>query len=121
MYVKVLETGAGAAVISSSVISAIVSNAEPRPHAVVISVRWSVVCLIGCIIFALIAILALSRGYDRAHSRFLESDASKGNPYYRDQGQLNDVELRWILVASFLSLVGFLVGFLFLGRIAFQI
>ena len=119
MYVKVLETGAGAAVISSSVISAIVSNAEPRPHAVLISIRWSVVCLIGCIIFALIAILALSRGYDRAHSRFLESDASKGN--YPDQGQLNDFELCLILVASFLSLVGFLEGFLFLGRIAFQI
>ena len=119
MYVKVLETAAAAAAIAASIIAAIVSNGEPRAHAVLVSVRWSVVCLVACIAFALATMLALSRAYDLARSRFVETELAKIAATL-EQGQLRDVELRWILILGYCCLVGFFVGFLFVGRIAFQ-
>ena len=59
-------------------------------------------------------------GYDRARSRFIESPATPPGADL-EQGRLNDVEFCWILVSGCLCLIGFFVGFLFLGRIAFQI
>lgn len=120
MYVKVLETAAAASAISSSILAAIVSSGEPRTQVVLVSVRWSVVCLIGCIAFALVTMLALSRAYDLARSRLLESELAKVATTY-EQGPLSDSELLWILTAGYFCLVGFFVGFLFMGRLAFQI
>lgn len=120
MYVKVFETAAAASAIAASIIAAIVSSGEPRAHNVLVSVRACVVSLVGCISFALVGILALSRAYDRARSRFLETGLAK-TAQTREQGQLNDSELFCILLAGYLCLVGFFVGFLFVARIAFQI
>jgi hypothetical protein len=119
MYVKVLETAAAAAAIAASIIAAIVSNGEPRAYAVLVSVRWSVVCLVACITFALATMLALSRAYDRARSRFVETELAKVATTL-EQGQLRDVELRWILILGYFCLASFFAGFLFVGRIAFQ-
>lgn len=118
MYVKVLEIAIGAAAVAASLVSAIVSTGEPRSVAVVSSVRVSVVCLIICIVFSLVTIMGLSRGYDRARSRFLGS--AEGS-VYQDQGMLDDAELRLILATGYFSLAGFLTGFVFLARITFQI
>ena len=117
MYVKATENIAAAAVISSSILAAIVSNGA-RPHAVVISVRCCVVCLLSSVVFAIVTIISLTRGYERARSRFLETPQGKVASF-QEQGQLKDVELCLTLSAGYLCLVGFFLGFLFLGRIVF--
>jgi hypothetical protein len=51
-------------------------------------------------------------------ARFSRDPKSKG--FDLEQGELNDTELRWILGSAYVGLTGFLVGFLFIGRIVFQ-
>jgi hypothetical protein len=66
-------------------------------------------------VFSVFTILALSRGFEMAQSRHMES----GNP--PGQGQLTPTELLFILVPTFVALTGFIEGFLFLGKIASQL
>jgi hypothetical protein len=73
----------------------------------------AVFTLIVCIVASLIAMLALARGLEQARSR-------SGGAADR-QGQLNNTELIFILVATYFALASFLVGLLFLGRITFHI
>jgi hypothetical protein len=51
-------------------------------------------------------------------ARFSRDPKSEG--FDLEQGELNDTELRWILGSAYVGLTGFLVGFLFIGRIVFQ-
>jgi hypothetical protein len=119
-YVKVLEIVAGVSGVAASLVSAVVSTGEPRSAGVLSSVRSCVVSLIICIIAALVAIFGLTRGYDRARGRFA-TDPRRRPGDDTEQGQLTDIELGSILVASYFCAVGFFLGFIFLANITFQI
>ncbi len=84
------------------------------------SAKAAAVCLITCICASLLAIIALLRGHERAKSRFLEEQRKAGNSAAILEGKLNTRELLFILVPSGFSLSTFLVGFAFLGRIAYH-
>jgi len=118
MYAKVLEIVIGASAVAVSLVAAIVSKGELRSQPVLHSVKFSVVSLIACMVFGLLAILSLSRGYDRAQARYVQT---RPKTKYFDRGRLDDFEFNCILITSCFCLVGFLVGFLFLARVVFQI
>jgi len=115
MYVdaaKTLITASGVAV--ALLASSTVASARATSGLVAFSAKVAVVCLISCVCLSLIVILALIRGFERAQSRHIEGGGRAG------QGRLNSTELRFILIPSAFALSGFLVGFLFLGRIAYH-
>ncbi len=107
MYVeagKTLITASGVAV--AIVVSALGGRFSPP----IWMVQRSVVALIICIVSSFLTILALNRGYERAASRSEE----------QEEGQLTRLELILILAPAYAALVSFLLGFLYLGRIAFH-
>jgi hypothetical protein len=121
MYVdgaKTLITASGIAV--ALLASSSVSSARSASSLVAFSAKVAVVCLIACVCLSLIVILALLRGFERAQSRHIEGQRASGNQPKAGQGRLNSIELLFILIPAGLDLSCFLVGFLFLGRIAFH-
>lgn len=120
MYVegaKTLITASGIAV--ALLASSAVASARTASGVVGSSARVAAVCLIACVCLSLIVILALLRGYERAWSRNQErmSAAGEGST---SEGRLNAPELTLILVPAGFALSCFIVGFVFLGRIAFH-
>lgn len=63
-----------------------------------------------CMVSSVFAILAIARGYAHAKSR-LDSGAS---------GQLTLLEMVCVFIPEYLALVGFLIGFLYLARLTYQ-
>ena len=121
MYVdgaKTLITASGIAV--ALLASSSVSSARSTSSLVAFSAKVAVVCLISCVCLSLIVILALLRGFERAQSRHIEEQRNAGDVPKAGQGKLNSAELLFILVPAGLGLSCFLVGFVFLGRIAFH-
>ena len=88
---------------------------------VTLSAKVAVVCLIACVCFSLIVILALLRGYQQAEARHMDEERNAGSGATGGQGELTDGELLLILVPTWFALSCFLVGFTFLGRIAFHV
>jgi hypothetical protein len=86
---------------------------------VAFSVKVAAVSLISCVIFSLLLILALLRCHDLAWSRVNEERLGKGQAS-SDEGKLNAFELLCILLRTAAALSSFLVGFVFLARIAFH-
>jgi len=121
MYVdgaKTLITASGIAV--ALLASSAVSTARTSSSLIAFSAKVAVVCLISCVCLSLIVILALLRGFERAQSRHIEEQRRTGNVPRTGQGRLNAAELLFILVPAGFGLSCFLVGFVFLGRIAFH-
>jgi hypothetical protein len=100
---------------SGIAVAVVVSRLDSKNSTVLQTTKEAVFCLIICVVFSMITILSLSRGFERAQSRHMEGNNPAG------QGQLTRVELLFILVPGFFALSGFLEGFLLLGRIAFQL
>ena len=120
MYVDAIKAVASASAIAVSLVSTVTSTArETLRPAVATSVKFSVVSLILSIVGAIFTILALSRSYERSRSRF-QNDPRRSSGISDDQGELNRAELAWILASAWVGLIGFLLGFLFIGRIVFQ-
>jgi formate-dependent nitrite reductase membrane component NrfD len=120
MYVdaaKTLITASGIAV--ALLASSSVASARTASPLIAFSAKVASVCLISCVCFSLVIILALLRGYERAWSRNMEKrrTAEQGPT---NEGKLNNAELLFILVPSGVALSSFVVGFVFLGRIAFH-
>lgn len=121
MYVdgaKTMITGAGIAVALPA--SSAVASARTTNSLVAFSAKVAVVCLISCVCFSLIVILALLRGFERAQARYIDEQRNAGKSIAVGEGKLNTGELLFILVPTSLALSCFLVGFVFLGRIAFH-
>jgi len=112
MYVDVFKTAISAAGIAVALVA---SSLRDTSHLVKLSAQVSVVLLIVCIVFSLITMLALARGLEQARSRAAAKGVTNG------QGELTDTELRFILVPAAAAFITFLVGFLYLGRITFNI
>ena len=115
MYVDVAKTMVTASGIAVALVAS--SSAPVRTVDAIVraSARTGVVSLVLCLCTSLITMIALTRGHERARSRNL--DAGRGG----EEGQLTDSELRLILIPAWIALSSFLVGALFLGRIAFHI
>lgn len=121
MYVdgaKTLITASGIAV--ALVASSAVSSARSSSSLVAFSAKVAVVCLISCVCLSMVVIVALLRGFERAQSRYIEEQKKAGVVPRSGQGRLNSGELLFILVPAGLGLSSFLVGFVFLGRVAFH-
>ena len=120
MYVdgaKTLITASGIAV--ALLASSAFASARTSSPLVAVSSRVAAVSLISCICFSFVLILALLRGYERALSRINDELTSKGLGG-TDEAKLNPAELALILVTGCAALSSFLVGFVFLARIAFH-
>jgi len=121
MYVdgaKTLITASGIAV--ALLASSAVSSARTANDLVAFSAKVAVVCLISCVCLSLILILALLRGFERAENRYIDEQRKTGKQIAPGEGKLNTAELLFILLPTSLALSCFLVGFVFLGRIAFH-
>lgn len=121
MYVDGLKTMITASGIAVALLaSSSVSSARTANSLIAASAKVAVICLITCVCISIMAIVSMLRGYERALSRYLEQERKQGNNSAITEGKLNTGELFLILVLSGGALSCFLVGFLFLGRIAFH-
>lgn len=123
MYVDGVKTTITASGIAVALLaSSAVGSARTTNGIAAFSARVAVVCLISCVCFSLTAIMALLRGYELALSRYMKEERAAGRQINTDipQGPLTDGELLCILVPSWFAFSCFLVGFVFLGRIAFH-
>jgi hypothetical protein len=120
MYVdgaKTLVTASGIAV--ALLASSGVASVKTAVPLVAFSAKVAAVSLISCVVFSLMVILALLRGYEVSWSRHNDERTAGGQGSARD-GKLNTGELTLILLPAGAALSSFLVGFVFLGRIAFH-
>jgi len=108
MYVdaaKTFLTASGIAV--AIVVAALGQKLSPPPWIV----QRAVGGLVACVIFAPCTVLVLYRLFERARSRANDNK----------QGRLTRLELAILLVMAYLTVEGFLIGFLYLGRIPFNL
>jgi hypothetical protein len=122
MYVDALKTMITASGIAVALVaSSAVASARNKNPIVEFSARIAVVCLVSCVCLSLTTIMALLRGYELAQARLLAQAKSVGVELsVKTQGSLSDSELGCILVPAVFSFSCFLVGFVFLARIAFH-
>lgn len=121
MYVdgaKTLVTASGIAV--ALLASSSVASARTASGLVAFSAKVAAVALISCVCFSLALIVCLLRFYERAWSRRGDELRAAGQRMTEKEGKLNEFELLLILAFSDAALTSFLIGFAFLGRIAFH-
>lgn len=83
-------------------------------------VRCAVIFLVVGLVAAITCIVALSRGYDRATSRWF-ADPDRKDTHEPEQGKLTRAEFYWILFSGGVSTMGFLEGFICVALIAFVV
>ena len=121
MYVDAVKTIITASGIAVALLASSGVTAQSRASQVVaLSARVAAICLVACICVSLVLILALLRGHERAKARYVEEQRKVGNTEAISEGKLSTGELLFILVPAGIGLSCFLVGFVFLGRIAFH-
>ena len=121
MYVdgaKTLVTASGIAV--ALLASSSVASARTGSGLVAFSAKVAAVSLIFCVCSSITLIVVLLRFYERAWSRRADELRAAGQAISEKEGKLNKFELLLILVFSDAALTSFLVGFAFLGRIAYH-
>jgi len=121
MYVDGAKTLIAASGIAVALLASSAASSVRNASALMASsARVAAVSLISCVCVSLIAILALLRAFERAQSRYIDEQRKAGNRITPGEGKLTRVELLLILVPTSIALSCFLVGFVFLGRIAFH-
>ena len=121
MYVDGLKTMITASGIAVALLaSSSIASARTADSLIAFSAKVAVISLIACVCASLMAIVAMLRFYERARSRYMDTTRQQGGQGAIDEGKLNSGELLGILTLCGLALAFFLVGFLFLGRIAFH-
>ncbi|MGB6476330.1 MAG: hypothetical protein WBF04_19950 [Candidatus Sulfotelmatobacter sp.] len=123
MYVDAFKTiitasGIAVALLASSAVGT-VRTANPI---VAFSAKVAAVCLIACVAVSLVAIVGLLRGHELAKARNIEERRAAGTLTGGEitEGKLRQGELLCILIPAAIALSCFLVGFVFLARIAFH-
>jgi hypothetical protein len=122
MYVDAFKTLITASGIAVALLASSAVGAARTTNAIVaFSAKVAAVCLISCVCVSLFTIVGLLRGHELAKSRNIE-EMRKAGTLSGDitEGKLSTGELLFILVPSAIALSCFLVGFVFLGRIAFH-
>ena len=123
MYVDAFKTIIAASGIAVALLaSSAVGTARTANPIVAFSAKVAAVCLISCVCVSLIAIVGLLRGHELARSRYVEERQKAGTLTGSEitEGKLSTGELLCILAPAAIALSCFLVGFVFLGRIAFH-
>jgi len=121
MYVdgaKTMITASGIAV--ALLASSAVSSVRTTNNTVAVSAKVAVVCLIACVCSSLVLILMLLRGYEVANAEYMERERAAGRLKQAQiqQGGLSKRQLLCILAPAGVALSCFLVGFVYLARIA---
>ena len=120
MYVEAAKTLITASGIAVVLLASSLSQERTADHFVASSAKVAVVCLIACVGWSLIAMLALIRGHEEAKGRNIEERRAHGLPTDVKEGKLTGGELLVTLFPSAIALTCFLEGLLFLGRIVFH-
>jgi len=120
MYVDGVKTIITASGIAVALLASSFSSGRTSNPIVTFSAKVAAVALISCVCWSLVAILALLRGHEQAKARNIDAHRNTGHLRPINEGRLNAVELLLILLTSGIALSCFLVGFIFLGRIAFH-
>jgi hypothetical protein len=121
MYVdgaKTLVTASGIAV--ALLASSSVASARIASTLLAFSAKVAAVSLIFCVCSSIGLIVVLLRFYERAWSRRGDELRAADQSISEKEGKLNAFELLLILAFSDAALTSFLVGFAFLGRIAYH-
>lgn len=79
-------------------------------------VQRAVAGLVTCVVFAPITVLLLYRLYERESARHQEAEPEG----VHGQGKLTRIELALLLVMAYVTLEGFILGFLYLARAPFH-
>ncbi len=108
MYVDAAKTFLTASGIAVAITVAALGQKLSPPQWIV---QRAVGGLVACVILAPCTVLVLYRLFERARSR--EGDNT--------QGRLTRLELAILLVMAYFTVEGFVVGFLYLGRIPFNL
>jgi hypothetical protein len=123
MYADVMKTLITA---SGVAVALIVTALSGHNSSVTHSARLAVVTLTVSIVASMMTTFLLCRFYEKANSRARDvagkSGMSPENPRWpSDQGQLKPHELALILFPAYFALAGFLLGFLSLTKMAFEL
>jgi len=121
MYFDAAKTLVAASGIAVALLAFSASTKTVVNPLVALSAKVAVVCLISCVCWSLIVILALLRGFQHSEARHMDEERDAGRAAIGGQGKLNESELLSILFPTCIALSCFLVGFAFLGRIAFHV
>lgn len=113
MYVDAAKTFLTASGIAAAIVIASLGGKFSPPSWIV---QRAVAGLVTCVVFAPITVLVLYRLYERASSR--HQAAEPKDPHA--QGKLTRLELALLLVVAYITAEGFILGFLYLGRIPFH-
>jgi len=112
----IIAAGVPVALLASST----VTSAKSSNALIAFSAKVAVVCLISCVCLSLLLILALLRGFERAQLRRMDEQRNAGEHLQAGEGRFHAIELVLILIPTWLALTCFLVGFVFLGRVAYH-
>lgn len=124
MWIDVVKTMISASGIAAALLAALTlgSPAGTVRPLVAHSVKSATVLLVICVCVSMVAILILARGHETAKSRNLERLRRQDQPTTGVTGGLLEIStFCFLLLAGFISLSGFFVGFLFLARIVWHI
>jgi hypothetical protein len=113
---------------ASGIAAALLASLTLAPHQtdklspiVASSVKTATVSLVVCVCVSMFLILALARGHEAAKSRQKEKKRPEGCAEKITEGPLSNFALCITLLASFIALSSFFVGFLFLARLVWHI
>lgn len=112
MYVDAAKTFLTASGIAAVVVASLGGKFSPPSWIV----QRAIAGLVTCVVFAPITVLVLYRLYDRARSRHQMADPKDAHA----QGKLTRLELALLLLVAYITAEGFILGFLYLGRIPFH-
>jgi len=113
-------SGIAAALLASVALAG--HRTDPLSALVASSVKAATVSLVVCVCVSMFLILALARGHEAAKARHVEQRRREN--YKREkttEGPLSNFALCVTLSAAFIALSAFFLGFLFLGRIVWNI
>jgi hypothetical protein len=112
-------SGIAAALVASLTLAA--HQAKMLSPFVASSLKTATVSLVVCVCVSMFLILALARGHETAKARYSEKRRRDGYLGEIKEGPLSNFALSIILLAAFVALSGFFVGFLYLARIVWNI
>jgi hypothetical protein len=123
MWMDAAKTMISAAGIAAALLASLSASARDKTVLSAIgtfSLKSATVCLVMCVCVSMFLILSLARGHEAAKARENLKPRPPGSGQVKE-GPLTDFALSITLLAAFVALSSFFVGFLFLARIMWHI